>query len=295
MLLKRWLTAIVLIPVLLLILLKGSPLVFALLIVLVSIIGMSEYLSILSSQLNILTGYPTASARPIPLKVKAVAYTASILIIFAAYLDSPAMMLSLTALNVIAMALVVFMEFGRERPGGIPNKSGSVPNRGGSVLGAVSAEIQGILYIPLFLSFLVMIRNMENGAHWIIWLWLIIGLSDTGAYYVGTYFGKTRLSPHISPNKSLEGAMGGLGASALVGGVYSIVFIDEASFILSILFSVTAAAAGQLGDLFESALKRAGGIKDSGTILPGHGGILDRFDGLMFAAPVAYIFKVFLL
>ncbi|WP_222423960.1 phosphatidate cytidylyltransferase [Desulfamplus magnetovallimortis] len=166
---------------------------------------------------------------------------------------------------------------------------------GHSVLNAVSAQIQGIIYLPLFFSFLVLIRCSENGAHWIIWLWLIVGFSDTGAYYVGTYMGKTPLSPHISPNKSVEGAIGGIAAAAFIGGLYSLIFIDNASLPVSILFSMVAAAAGQLGDLFESSLKRAGAIKDSGTILPGHGGILDRFDGLLFAAPVAYIFKVFLL
>ncbi len=318
MLLKRWITAIVLIPVLLLILLKGSPLVFAVLITVVSTIGMSEYLNILSSQLNQLSSYPTSSKILIPLKVKFIACLSSPVLITAAYMDSPAAMISVMALNVVCMGGIIVMDFktgtsgnvtegkfnGGKINGGNSIHSGgnstisggnSTISGGNSILSAVSAEIQGIVYIPLFLSFLVLIRGSANGAHWIIWLWLIIGFSDTGAYYAGTYLGKTPLSPHVSPNKSVEGAIGGLAAAAVAGSIYSLLFIEEASLMPALLFSIVAAAAGQLGDLFESSFKRAGKIKDSGSILPGHGGILDRFDGLIFAAPVAYIFKIFIL
>lgn len=293
MLLKRWLTAIVLIPVLLLILLKGSPLAFAVLVTAISMIGMSEYLKILSSQLNQLSCYPTNARVLIPLKVKCVAYLSSPVMITAAYMNSPSMMVSAMALNIICMAVVILMEFETQNGAG-KAALGKFTGKN-TILSAVSAEIQGVAYISLFLSFLVMIRGGDNGAHWIIWLWLIIGLSDTGAYYVGTHFGKTPLSIHVSPNKSVEGALGGLAAAAVAGGIYSLLFIDEAPLPAALLFSMVAAAAGQLGDLFESAFKRAGGIKDSGTILPGHGGILDRFDGLIFAAPIAYMFKVFIL
>ncbi len=311
MLLKRWITAIVLIPVLLLILLKGSPLVFAVLITVVSTIGMSEYLNILSSQLNQLSSYPTNSKILIPLKVKFIAYLSSPVLTTAAYMDSPAAMISVMALNVVCMGGIIVMDFKTGTSGNVTEgkfnggkiSSGNSIHSGGnstisagnSILSAVSAEIQGIVYIPLFLSFLVLIRGSANGAHWIIWLWLIIGFSDTGAYYAGTYLGKTPLSPNVSPNKSVEGAIGGLAAAAVAGGIYSLLFIEEASLMPALLFSMVAAAAGQLGDLFESSFKRAGKIKDSGSILPGHGGILDRFDGLIFAAPVAYIFKIFIL
>ncbi len=292
MLIKRWLTALVLIPLLLLVVLKGSSFLFASLITLISILGMAEYLKILSCQLNFLSGYPTPSRISIPLKIKAVAYLSSPIIISAAYVGASDWMVVAMALNIICMAVVIVLEFRTLTVRGVVVAGGRC---GEGLLSAVASQIQGVIYIPLFLAFLVLIRCAENGSHWIVWLWLIIGFSDTGAYYVGTYFGRRPLSPHVSPNKSIEGAVGGLGAAAAVGMVYGVLFVPEAPVLLSLIFAILAAAAGQLGDLFESALKRAGRVKDSGTILPGHGGILDRLDGLIFAAPVAYIFKFFVL
>lgn len=291
MLIKRWLTAIVLIPLLLWVVLKGSPLLFATLITIVSVLGMAEYLNILSNQLNFLRGYPTPSRMSVPLKIKGVAYLASPVIISAAYFGASDWMVVAMALNIICMAMVIVFEFRTLKMGNFT----SGRSWGEGLLTAVASQIQGVIYIPLFLAFLVLVRCAENGSHWVIWLWLVIGFSDTGAYYVGTYCGKRPLSPHVSPNKSVEGAIGGLGAAALGGTIYGTIFIAEAPILLLALFSILSAAAGQLGDLFESALKRAGRIKDSGSILPGHGGVLDRLDGLIFAAPIAYIFKFFIL
>ncbi|MBF0209345.1 MAG: phosphatidate cytidylyltransferase [Desulfamplus sp.] len=211
--------------------------------------------------------------------VKAVAYILTVSIIAAAHNSSLEMMLILITLNVIAMSLLTVLQF----------KSGS------PILDYISCEIQGVIYIPLFLSFLVLIRNSPNGAHFVVWLWIIVGLSDTGAYFVGSKFGKRPLAKHVSPKKTIEGSLGGLCAAGLVGLIYALIFIDGVSFFMAIIFSVVTAAFSQLGDLFESALKRSTGIKDSGSILPGHGGVLDRIDGIIFAAPVAYLFKVFIL
>ncbi|MBF0202737.1 MAG: phosphatidate cytidylyltransferase [Desulfamplus sp.] len=313
MLLKRFITALVLIPLLLLILLKGVPLAFTLLVLLISIAGMIEYFRITSS---ILTNYSQTQTPQkqfqdhnqdllnnddllnkddrlnkddllnkghaqdsVLFKAKFIAYIISALIISAAHANSLSMILLVLTLNLMAMSLVAVLEF-KSSP---------------SILDCVAEQIQGVVYIPLFLSFLVLLRNSPNGAHWVVWLWIVIGLSDTGAYYVGSNFGKNPLAKHVSPKKTVEGALGGIGTAALGGVVYGLIFIDEVSFPVSLLFSIVAAVSGQLGDLFESALKRVGGIKDSGTMLPGHGGILDRIDGLIFAAPVAYLFKVFII
>jgi len=306
MLLKRWITALVLAPLLFLILLKGTPLAFTLIVLLLSLLGMAEYFRIisplsrvdpqkkLSSRRSSDEKYTDASVplkekciqvtercihASIPLTLQLIAYIFSTAIIATAHTGSISMILIILTINLMVMSLMAVLKF----------KSGS------SILDSVEAEIQGIFYIPLFLSFLVLLRNGDNGAHWVLWLWIIIGVSDTGAYYVGSNFGKHALAKHVSPKKTVEGALGGLGAAALVGLLYALIFIDGISFPMAIFFSIVTAASGQLGDLFESALKRAGGIKDSGTILPGHGGVLDRIDGLIFAAPVAYIFKVFIL
>ena len=188
-------------------------------------------------------------------------------------------MLMLPVMNVMLLTLLILLAY----------------TPGTRLLRAIEVQIQGVMYVPFFLSFLVLVRNGDKGGLWIVWLWLIVAASDTGAFFCGSYFGKRRLSPRISPNKTVEGALGGLALALVVGGAFEALFIHDVSFMGSLGFAAVTAIAGQIGDLFESALKRAGGIKDSGQLLPGHGGILDRLDGVIFAAPVAYLFKGFLL
>ncbi|MBU4131253.1 MAG: phosphatidate cytidylyltransferase, partial [Proteobacteria bacterium] len=120
--------------------------------------------------------------------------------------------------------------------------------------------------------------------------------NDTGAFYTGTFFGKHKLAPNISPNKTIEGSVGGILTSMVAGFVFSFAFFDNFTLALHTLpCSFLMAVAGQIGDLFESAMKRASNIKDSGRILPGHGGMLDRIDGLLLAIPVLYVYLVFLI
>jgi phosphatidate cytidylyltransferase len=126
---------------------------------------------------------------------------------------------------------------------------------------------------------------------WIFLLLILVFLGDTGAYYVGSYFGQHKLCPAVSPNKTIEGSVGGLAASLGAGALFKHFFLPLLPWGLSLLFFFSIGIAGQVGDLFESQLKRVYKIKDSGTLLPGHGGVLDRIDALLFAAPVAYFFK----
>jgi phosphatidate cytidylyltransferase len=99
----------------------------------------------------------------------------------------------------------------------------------------------------------------------------------------------------VSPKKTIEGAVGGLGANLIFGWMFKMLFFNDLPVLVCIVVALGAGIAGQAGDLFESEFKRSAGVKDSGTILPGHGGILDRIDALLFAAPVAYLLKVLLL
>jgi phosphatidate cytidylyltransferase len=182
-------------------------------------------------------------------------------------------LLLLTAL-VLVLALLRLFRFAEVKP----------------VTGEVSTLAFGLLYVPLLLSFLALLRNEPQGVHWIFLLLLVVMAGDSTAYYVGSSCGRHKLYPTVSPNKSIEGALGGLVGS--VGGA----FIAKATFFpdLSVVDCLLAATAmgllGQLGDLFESLLKRSCGVKDSGGIVPGHGGILDRLDSILFAAPVAYCY-----
>lgn len=125
----------------------------------------------------------------------------------------------------------------------------------------------------------------ELGVHYLFFAVVIAAFSDTAAYFVGRAFGRTPLAPSISPNKTIEGAIGGWIAAILGGFIYSAWFLPEFSalpFFFEAVIYLLLAMAGQAGDLSESALKREYGVKDSGTLLPGHGGVMDRFDALSF-------------
>ena len=120
----------------------------------------------------------------------------------------------------------------------------------------------------------------------------IVFAGDISALYVGSAFGRHKLSPAVSPGKTIEGSLGGLAANLGVGCLIKLFFLPALNWPQTLLFCLMIGAAGQLGDLFESVLKRSSQVKDSGGLLPGHGGILDRIDALLFAAPIAYLFKI---
>jgi phosphatidate cytidylyltransferase len=164
-----------------------------------------------------------------------------------------------------------------------------------SIVDVIPKQIKGIVYIPLLLSFLVSIRRGPDGMIWIFLLLAIIFAGDISAYYVGSYFGRHKLSPAISPGKTVEGALGGLAGNLLVGSIGKFFFLPAIFWGPALLFFIGVGLAGQVGDLFESEFKRSHKIKDSGFLLPGHGGFLDRIDALLFASPVAYFFIVYIL
>jgi phosphatidate cytidylyltransferase len=153
----------------------------------------------------------------------------------------------------------------------------------------------GIGYVCLFLACLVFLRDQAGGVKWIFFILFVLWLGDSGAYCVGKAIGRRKLLPAISPNKTVEGAVGGLLASLLTGFACKTIFLSELPGVHCFLLTLAIALAGQVGDLCESTFKRERGVKDSGNLLPGHGGILDRIDSLLFAAPVAYYYKVLLL
>lgn len=142
------------------------------------------------------------------------------------------------------------------------------------------------LYLGLFFSFLVRIRQDPHGMQLAYTFFFIIWATDTMAYFVGRRWGNHKLLPAISPKKSWEGTVGGTLAGTLVG-----LFLARwigLGMVSAGLFGVVVSVVGQMGDLLESSLKRYTGVKDSGSLLPGHGGILDRFDSALFALPIAY-------
>jgi phosphatidate cytidylyltransferase len=151
----------------------------------------------------------------------------------------------------------------------------------------------GVIYIPYLLGYLVLLRSHPQGFKWILLIMFIVMSCDSAAYFIGCRYGKRRLYPEVSPKKSVEGAIGGLAGSLVGALVARLLFFAELSVGDALLAALLIGALGQIGDLFESLLKRSCNVKDSGAIFPGHGGILDRLDSILFAAPAAYYYALF--
>jgi len=144
--------------------------------------------------------------------------------------------------------------------------------------------VAGFVYALLPAISLLWIRERDaDGLDLLLWVFIVTWATDIGAYFVGRAFGRTKLAPSISPNKTIAGLYGGVAAATLLGGAWVLYRdLNHALIILAPVFAATA----QAGDLFESWMKRRAGVKDSGNWLPGHGGLLDRLDGMM---PVAVL------
>lgn len=267
---KRWITALILIPILLWVILKGSTLLLAVVVCAAALFAIHEYLTIIFHN----------DVSPVSNTIKIISYTISAALIFSASLGSWEVEFLILAMNLMALSIFVLSRY----------------SRNDRVLDIISRQVLGIVYIPVSLSLLIFMKELDQGAFWILWLLIVIFANDTGAFYCGTFFGKRALAPGISPNKTIEGSYGGILFSMVIGFFLCQFFFNDLS--LSLLFipaSFMLAIAGQIGDLFESAMKRTSTIKDSGWILPGHGGMLDRIDGLLLAIPVLYVYLVFAL
>ena len=153
----------------------------------------------------------------------------------------------------------------------------------------IAVTAAGIFYVALLFGFQVAILG-GSGKRWLVFLYLVIWASDTGAYYVGTAFGRHRLYEKISPKKSIEGLMGGMLAAMIIAMLCTVWLVPSFGLLEAAVLGAFLAAFGTVGDLVESLIKRSSGVKDSGSLIPGHGGILDRMDSMLFAAPVLYYY-----
>jgi phosphatidate cytidylyltransferase len=266
--LKRWITGLSALPFLIfLVYIGGFP--FIILVGFACICSLWEYYRIVfNADGEILYGV-----------VVWWGYFVGLAIIVAAHIADSGSVLVVLALNLIIVGLMSMFLY-KSNP---------------SIVNVIPKQVQGIVYIPLLLSFLVSIRRDPDGMTWIFLLLAIIFAGDISAYYVGSNLGRHKLNPAISPGKTIEGAVGGLGGNLLVGSIGKFFFLPMLSWGPAVLFFLAVGIAGQVGDLFESEFKRSSKIKDSGGILPGHGGFLDRIDALLFASPVAYLFKIYIL
>jgi phosphatidate cytidylyltransferase len=155
-----------------------------------------------------------------------------------------------------------------------------------------SFVIMSTLYVGIGFLYFNETRALENGVRSLFFVLFIVWATDTGAYFFGKAMGRRKLWPVISPNKTIEGSLGGLLSAILVAIVFQFFFPIYTTFVLAVIAAIVIGIFGQIGDLVESAFKRHYEVKDSGTILPGHGGILDRFDSILFVLPILHLVQL---
>jgi phosphatidate cytidylyltransferase len=157
--------------------------------------------------------------------------------------------------------------------------------------------VVGILYIGWLISHYVLLRGLPDGRNWVFFALFATFASDSTAFFVGRAIGRHQLAPHVSPNKTWEGAIGGLMGAVVIGLLFTLPtpLSLPLSYGQAVLLGLLVSVFGQLGDLLESWFKRRAGVKDSGRLLPGHGGALDRIDSIIMAGPTVFYYVVFFL
>ncbi|MBO4468533.1 MAG: phosphatidate cytidylyltransferase [Clostridia bacterium] len=157
-------------------------------------------------------------------------------------------------------------------------------------------RILGFTAFPFVLSYafsyLGGIISFYPGIYYLLLLINFASICDTGAYFIGSFFGKHKLCPEISPKKTVEGSLGGIAASLVVSLILAACYGNMGNLVVTLGITIPLCIIGMIGDLFASIIKRRAGIKDYGNLIPGHGGILDRFDSMLLIAPVLYMFMI---
>ena len=157
-----------------------------------------------------------------------------------------------------------------------------------NIFDTFSRYVLGLFYVGFLMSHLILLWKLPEGPSWLIVLSSITAGSDSGAYYCGRIFGRTKLCPNISPKKTIEGVVGGVAAGIALAVFFASFLLTSVNWLFLILISALLVGVGIVGDLTESVMKRGTNIKDSGTIFSGHGGMLDRMDSILLAGPFLY-------
>lgn len=263
--LQRWLTGLVLAAVLLLIIVMGSLVVLTAVITLVIVIGLWEYNGIVFG--------PGHRAE------KTESMIIAVLIPWIVLAGSTQWIAAVLTFAI----LMVFMVFLWQAEG--PSLD----------LSSVMKALFGLLYIPLLTSHFVLLRLLESGVFWVL-LVLVIGIiGDTVALYVGKSLGKRKLLEAVSPGKTVEGTLGLIAGATVAACVFGYFWLPQIHWAHFLILGFVGGIIGQMGDLCESAIKRSHGKKDAGSLLPGHGGLLDRMDSLIFLAPFVYYYRIFVI
>lgn len=255
----RLLTAVVALPPLIWLLCCASPGVFSLVLLLCAALGLYEYFLLLHARLSFSFWWGIGWG----------------LAVAGSVLFFP---LSMVGFAIVSGFLLVFLLALKD----------SQPSQG---LLSVSNTLLGVIYVGFLVPHLALLRHGPDGVGWTFFVFLVAMLGDTAGYGVGKQWGKHRLIPHISPGKTIEGSVGSVAGNLCGAGVAWVWFLPHRTLSEMLCVGFVAGIVAQMGDLCESAIKRAFGAKDSGRLFPGHGGILDRLDSLLFPAAFIYYYE----
>jgi len=254
---KVW-TAVLLIPPLVLIIALGSPLILTLMVFLIIVLGLREFYNLAIPHSG-RTGHVTGIL---------LALMFSILFAY----GNPEILTPFIILLLLILC-TLFMITSQNLLTATSN---------------LSITFFGIFYIGFLLSHVILIRNQVDGKAWLLFLMITIWSGDIFALFSGILFGRHKLYPKISPNKTYEGLFGAIFGSVVTGLLYATFFLPNFNKVSCILVATGMGILGQLGDFIESLLKRSAQVKDSGSLFPGHGGVLDRIDSFLFSSPFLY-------
>jgi phosphatidate cytidylyltransferase len=262
---KRWLTGLILAAVIFVIIIFGSPVALAVVIAFASMIGIWEYNNIVFGHCFLIE------------KIEGLVF--AFIIPFVVFWGNSQLLIAVIAFCII-ISFIIFLW--------------SIKDSNFEII-TVAKVILGLLYIPFLISHLILIRNLDKGVYWVLFLLVIAFAGDITALYIGKYFGKHKLIPLVSPGKTVEGTIGLVMGSTIACLIFGYFIFPEISFLHITALAFVGSIIGQLGDLSESAIKRNYGLKDASSILPGHGGLMDRMDCLLFIAPFVYYYRIFVI
>ncbi|MGC9976753.1 MAG: phosphatidate cytidylyltransferase [Syntrophales bacterium] len=261
---KRWISGLIAVPLLFAIIFYGSEAVFAAFIIMVIEGAVVEYNRMVFNE-----GF---------VREKLQGLVIALLIPIAAFSGD---------LRVV-LAVIAFSMLG--------TFSLSLAGRNGHLIDVVSVSkvVLGFIYIPFMASHFILLRHTDDGIMWIFFILIMAFCGDIAAFYVGRSMGKRKLMPLISPGKTVEGTVALLIGSTVGCVLFQHFFLPGLPIFHAAVLGLSGGIIGQLGDLCESVVKRASGVKDSGSLVIGHGGLLDRLDCLIFIAPYVYYYRIFL-
>lgn len=262
---KRWISGVIAVPILFAIIYYGSEITFAAFITVIIIGAVIEYNAMVFTR-----GVTWEKCQGL---------AAALLIPVAVFSGDVRIILAVVTFSILGIFILFLL---------------TINNHSFDII-AVSKIVLGIMYIPFMLSHFILLRLSEDGILWIFFILVLAFSGDIMAFYIGRSMGKRKLLPLVSPGKTVEGTIGLLVGSVIGCLLFRYLLYLKLPIIHAATIGLLGGILGQLGDLCESTIKRASGIKDSGSFLIGHGGLLDRLDCLIFIAPFVYYYRLFIL